>query len=86
MSTKEVHVASWKAKAGREKGRDGYQFGDLTRSLLPKRAKQTQNSGILDLSSDSRSWKCKSGREEGGDGYQFGDFTRNSFIHSHGEA
>merc|ERR1719502_437574 len=54
---------TWATAAGRSTGRDGYKFGDCTRSLF----------GCLKA---DRGWKDAAGRDGGREGYEFGDLTR----------
>ena len=56
---------TWAEAAGRSKGRDGYKFGDCTRTLL----------GAVKGKGD-RGWKDAAGRSGGKESYKFGDLTR----------
>lgn len=59
-------MTTWKEKSGRMRGAEGYQFGDITRSLIKFHTTST--------------WKGRSGRRRGAEGYQFGDLTRSIIV------
>lgn len=65
MATTRPTGRSWAQVSGREDGKDGYQFGDMTRSLA----------GLL-RGKKGRGWQDAAGRSSGGDAYRFGDLTR----------
>ena len=85
-------MASWREASGRERGPDGYRFGDLTKTIVGKVVRRGGGTDDAahhkDLASidaapktdvplkDVASWREASGRETGPDGYRFGDLTK----------
>lgn len=65
---------SWKASAGRESGKDGYRFGDLTRTLIQRsRTKSQDDATDLFFPPD---WRGPVEIQEGADWVSAGDMPR----------
>jgi len=56
---------SWAMAAGRSSGKEGYKFGDVTRTFV----------GAV-RGRSGRDWRAAGRRSTGGEGYKFGDLTR----------